>query len=97
MSIAGSWEVAIHTPMGDQLLSVDFTDDHTGVARYGQISAPLTDVSVSGDTMTCSIVVTEPLPVTFRCSATVDGDTMTGTARAGVLGSFAMAGRRSAR
>jgi hypothetical protein len=94
MSIAGRWEVAIHTPLGDQLLSVDFADDHTGVARYGDISAPLTDVTLSGDTMTCSIVVSEPVPVTFRCSATVDGDTMSGTARAGFLGSFAMAGRR---
>ncbi|HEY1531018.1 MAG TPA: hypothetical protein VGF80_09400 [Galbitalea sp.] len=91
----GTWEVTIDTPMGSQVVSLDFTDEHTGVARYGNDSAPLQDVSVSADTATCSVRLTAPIAVTLKCAVTVDGDTLRGTASAGFFGKFSLAGRRT--
>jgi hypothetical protein len=96
MSIVGMWNVSIATPMGAQAISLEFTDEQTGVARRGADSVPLQDVSVSGDTATFSVALTQPIRVTGQCTIEVDGDTVTGTARAGFFGTFALTGSRAA-
>jgi hypothetical protein len=93
--IVGTWEVTINTPFGAQLVSLDFVDEQTGVARYGSDSVPLQNVAVSGNSATCSVKVAEPMAVTLKCAVTVDGDSMTGTASAGFFGKFALTGRRT--
>ena len=94
--IVGTWDVTIATPMGAQVVSLEFADDHTGVARYGSESVPLHNVTVSGNSATCNVKVTEPMALTLKCSVTVDGDSMTGTAGAGFFGKFALTGARTA-
>jgi hypothetical protein len=93
--ILGNWEVTISTPMGAQIVSLEFADEHTGVARYGSDSIALENVSAKGNSATCSVKVTHPMTVTLKCALSVDGDTMTGTASAGFFGKFALNGRRS--
>ena len=93
--IIGTWDVTIDTPMGSQVVSLDFTDDRTGVAHYGNDSVPLQDVAVDGDKATCSVKLTAPVAVTLKCSVTVDGDTLSGTASAGFFGKFSLTGRRT--
>jgi hypothetical protein len=90
----GTWEVSVESPMGTQVLSIEFLDEHTGIARYGTDSLALENVSVSGDSASCSFSITQPLRVTLKCSVTVDGDLLTGTASAGFLGKFPLNGRR---
>ena len=94
-NIIGNWDVTISTPMGAQVVSLEFTDEHSGVARRGADSAPLQDVSVSGSDATFSVKVTQPIAITAKCAVTVDGDTMTGTASAGFLGKVALSGSRA--
>jgi hypothetical protein len=94
-SIVGTWDFAVNTPMGDVVISVEFADEHSGVARYGDIEVPLRDIVVSGSTVTCTVSVTEPTTVTLSCTVQVTGDTFTGTASAGFFGKFAVAGRRT--
>ncbi len=36
-----------------------------------------------------------PMPMTLECEATVDGDAITGTIKAGAFGSMALAGNRA--
>jgi hypothetical protein len=96
MSIVGSWDVTVNTPFGAQIVSLDFVDESTGVARYGSDSVPLQNVQASGNSATCSVKLTEPMAVTLKCAVTVDGDTLSGTASAGFFGKFALTGRRSA-
>jgi hypothetical protein len=95
MSILGSWEVTVATPFGAQVVALDFTDEHTGVAHYGKDSVPLENVQVSDNSATCSVKLTQPMAVTLKCAVTVDGDTLAGTASAGFFGKFALTGRRS--
>jgi hypothetical protein len=94
-AVLGRWEVTIDTPMGAQVISLDFADEHTATARYGSDSVPLQNVSVTGNSATCSVKVTQPISITLKCAITVDGDSMTGTASAGFFGKFALSGRRT--
>jgi hypothetical protein len=93
--IVGMWDFAVHTPVRDVVISLEFPDEHSGVARYGDHEVPVRDVVVSGSTVTCSVSVTEPMPVTLSCTVEVAGDTLTGTASAGFFGRFPVAGRRT--
>ena len=96
-SIVGTWDVTINTPMGAQIVSLDFADEHSGVARYGSDSVALQDVTVSGNTATCTVSVTQPMSVTLKCAVQVVGDALTGTASAGFFGKFALTGNRTSR
>ena len=93
--IVGTWDVTIDTPMGAQVVSLVFSDERTGIARFRTDSVPLQDVSVSGNSATCTVKVTQPMSVTLKCAVTVDGDTLAGTASAGFFGRFALSGRRT--
>jgi len=95
LSILGTWDVSVNTPFGAQAVALEFTDETTGVARYGADPVPLQNLSASGDSATCSVKLTQPMAVTLRCAVTVDGDTMSGTASAGFFGKFALTGRRT--
>jgi len=94
-NIIGTWDVTISTPMGAQVVSLEFTDEHSGVARRGTDTAQLEDVSVTGDDATFSVKVTQPISITAKCTVTVDGDTMTGSASAGFFGKVALSGTRA--
>jgi hypothetical protein len=95
MSIIGVWDVTVETPFGSQVISLDFPDEHTGIARYGADSMPLQSVVVSGDTVTCAVTLTQPVSVKLKCSLKVDGDELSGTASAGFFGKFRLSGRRT--
>ncbi len=94
-NIIGTWDVTISTPMGAQAVSLEFTDEHSGVARRGADTAPLQDVSVVGSEASFSVKVTQPVSITAKCTVTVDGDAMTGTASAGFFGKVALSGTRA--
>jgi hypothetical protein len=94
LAVIGTWDVTVNTPMGSQVVTLEFADDHTGVARYGADSVPLQGVTVSGNSATCVVKVTQPLSVTLKCEVTVDGDALKGTASAGFFGKFALTGQR---
>jgi hypothetical protein len=40
--------------------------------------------------------MTSPMPMTLDCSATINGDTVTGQVGAGAFGSFPLSGTRTA-
>jgi hypothetical protein len=95
VSVVGTWDVAIQTPFGEQVVSLQFSDERTGVARYGTESIGLSGVTTSNDHAAWSVALTQPIRVTLGCTVTVDGDTMSGTATAGFFGRFVLRGRRT--
>ncbi len=96
MSIVGTWDVAIKSPMGNQVVTLDFADEHTGVARYPGGSAELSNLAVSGNDATWQVNVTSPMTLSLNCQVAIDGDTLSGTAAAGVFGTFPVTGTRTA-
>lgn len=99
MSVAGSYDCITKSPMGDQksvfTIEVD-GDTFTGKNAGALGSMDVVDGKVNGNTITWKMNMTVPMPMTLDGEATIDGDTLTGTVKAGAFGSMAMTGTRQA-
>lgn len=98
MAVDGTYEVTVKSPLGDQKSTLtvksdgaSFTGTNAGAMGSEQISG-----TVDGDTLSWKQQMTVPMPMTLEMTATVDGDTITGSVKAGAFGSFPMAGARTA-
>jgi hypothetical protein len=100
MTVAGTYDVVIKTPMGDQKgkLTVNPAGDgFTGsIASDMMGSMDVQDGKVSGDTITWKMDMKVPMPMTLEGEATVDGDTIGGSIKAGAFGAMALSGTRAA-
>lgn len=97
MSVAGTYDCVTKTPMGDQKSKVTITvdgDTFTGTNVGAMGSMDLENGKVDGNKLTWSMKMTVPMPMTLEGEATVDGDTLTGSVKAGAFGSFPMNGTR---
>ena len=95
--VFGRWDVTIATPLGKQVVTYDIShtnDELTGTATQGGEVTPLLGLAASANRLTWIQHVTKPMKLTLRLDVTVDGDTMTGTAKAGVLPSSKLTGMR---
>jgi hypothetical protein len=86
MSIEGVWDLTIATPVGRIKPVVELRRDgeeFTGIAHGTGEEVPLRDVVVDGDRITWKQAVTKPLRLNLTFTVTVEGDTLTGTSKAG--------------
>ena len=97
MSVAGTYQVNVKSPMGDQggtfTVVVD-GDSFSGALNGGMGSMDVSGGKVSGNTLTWSMDMKVPMPMTLDCTATIDGDVLTGDVKAGVFGSMPLTGTR---
>ena len=97
MSVAGTYECITKTPMGDQKsdVTIDVNGDTFTGSNVGAMgSMDLEDGKVDGNTLTWSMKMTVPMPMTLEGTATIDGDVLTGSVKAGAFGTFPMSGTR---
>ncbi len=97
MSVAGTYECVTKTPMGDQKSEVTINvdgDTFTGSNVGAMGSMELENGKVDGNTLTWTMKMTVPMPMTLEGTATVDGDVLTGSVKAGAFGTFPMNGTR---
>ncbi len=97
-NVDGSWDTVTRSPMGDQQATLTITsegDSFTGSYSGAMGTTEIKDGRVAGDTLTWTLDITVPMPMTLTCEATVHGDAMTGTVTAGAFGSFPMTGTRA--
>jgi hypothetical protein len=97
MSVAGTWNTVVKSPMGDQsgtLTVVVDGDSFTGQMAGGMGSMDVVDGKVAGDILTWKMNMVVPMPMTLDCEATVDGDTITGAVNAGAFGAMPLSGTR---
>lgn len=100
MSVEGIWDLTIATPVGRIKPVVELSregDEFTGVAHGTGEEVPLRDVLVDGDRLTWKQAVTKPLRLNLAFAVTVDGDSLTGTSKAGRLPASKVTGRRRPR
>jgi hypothetical protein len=97
MSVAGSYDCTVKSPMGDQksvmTVNVDgnsWTGDNVGA----QGALVCNDGKVDGNTITWTMDMTVPMPMKLEGTATIDGDTLTGSVKAGMFGSMPLSGTR---
>jgi hypothetical protein len=97
MSVAGSYDCLLKTPMGDQKSIMTVTvdgDTWTGNNVGAQGSLECKDGKVDGNTITWNMDLTVPMPMKLEGTATIDGDAITGNVKAGMFGSFPLTGTR---
>ena len=97
MSVAGTYTVITKTPMGDQTSEVTIEvdgDSFTGSNVGAMGSMSLDNGKVDGNKVTWSMNMTVPMPMTLEGEATIDGDVLTGSVKAGAFGTFPMSGTR---
>ena len=95
MSIDGSWDITVQTPMGPQSSRLDLKSDGsalTGTQSGRGEQVDIYDGSVDGDSATWKIDVKQPFPLTITFTATVDGQSISGTAQAGAFPPATFAG-----
>lgn len=93
----GSWDTLVKSPMGDQKATLRITtsgDSFTGQYSGAMGNTEVKNGKIDGDTLTWSLDISVPMPMTLTAEATIDGDTLNGKVTAGAFGSFPMTGNR---
>lgn len=96
-AVDGDWNVTIKSPMGDQNAVLTVNSDggsFSGSMSGGLGSMDIPSGTVDGDTISWSMDMTVPMPMKLDCTATVNGDSMTGEVKAGAFGSMGLSGTR---
>ena len=98
-TFAGSWDVNLATPIGDLAAVFDITEQNgaiQGIARTDAETVDFLDAVADGNRLTWSQEVTTPMKLKLDFDVTVEGDTMSGTSKAGILSSKVSGIRTSA-
>ncbi len=94
----GIWNVTIDTLVGTIEAVFDITEiDGTihGTARTDAEASEFVDAVATGDRLTWTQAVTTPMKLTLKFDVTIEGDTMTGTSKAGIFPASKVTGTRS--
>ena len=98
MSVDGSWNLTMETPMGERTATLDVTSADgtlTGTQSAEGNSADIFDGTVDGSDVAWKVSITSPMPMTLEYTGNVDGDAMSGQMQIGVFGSFPFSGTRA--
>jgi hypothetical protein len=96
--VDGKWNCTVESPMGEQefvLTVISDGDRFTGSAVGNIGSKDIDEGSVDGNTVSWTMHISKPMPLTLACRATVSGDTLEGKVKAGIFGSFPITGTRA--
>ena len=84
MRVQGRWNVIIETPVGDKKGVLDLVVDGphlSGSLSDGEHFAAISDGKVDGNKLTWSAKITKPMRLSLTFSATVDADSIEGSAK----------------
>ena len=95
--IDGTWDTTVKSPLGDQKMTLTVKTDGGTFTGTNSGAMGSTDINgtVDGDTIHWTMIITVPMPLTLDCTATADGDTLSGSVGAGAFGSFPLTGTRT--
>lgn len=98
MSIAGTYDCVTNTPLGRQkgVLTIVPGDggSFTGNIIGDLGSMEIADGRVEGDKLVWSMRMTVPMPMDLDCQASISGDALSGTIKAGMFGKMDLTGTR---
>lgn len=98
MSVAGSYDCVTKTPMGMQkgVLTVvpEGGDTFTGQITGDLGTMPLENGTIEGDTIRWKMTMTKPMKIELTCTATIQGDVLSGKIKAGFFGTMDLNGTR---
>jgi hypothetical protein len=95
--VQGKWNITIKTPMGDKLGVLDLKTEGTmltGSLSDAEHYAVISDGKVEGNKLSWSAKITKPMRMSFKFTATVDADRISGAAKH-LLGKATFTGTRA--
>jgi hypothetical protein len=98
MAVDGNWNITLSTPMGERktTLSVKTAGGAlSGTQGADGNSTEIFDGTANGDDVNWKVSITNPMPLTLEFSGKVSGDSMSGEASIGPMGSFPFTGSRA--
>jgi hypothetical protein len=98
MAADGTWNLTMQTPMGERRSTLTLSTAGGALTGKQEAEGNTTDIadgSISGDTVSWKVAITNPMPLTLTFSGTVNGNSLTGTADTGMFGSFPFEGIRA--
>ncbi|MDE3081897.1 MAG: hypothetical protein KGJ39_00595 [Acidobacteriota bacterium] len=98
-TFAGLWDVTLSTPIGKMAVVLDIAEHDgaiRGTAATSDEQVDFIDPIATGNQLTWTQNVTTPMKLTLKFDVTVDGDEMSGGAKAGPLPASTLSGRRRA-
>ena len=100
MSVAGTYNCTVKTPMGDQKGDFTVVPSADGNSFSGSLTSGMMGTleiengTISGNTLSWKMEMTVPMPMKLDCTATVDGDDLTGKIDTGSFGTMDISGTR---
>jgi hypothetical protein len=97
MSLNGTWNISISTQIGRQSAVLELTENDglvVGVAKNDAETMPLINPVLLGTRLTWKLSITRPLRLYVTFDVIIDGDTLTGTSKAGILPPSRVTGTR---
>ena len=97
MAIDGTWNIVMKTPIGEQKSTLALTTDGqtvSGTMSGNDGETPIRDGAADGNKASWKADITKPMAMTLEFSATVDGDTISGTTKLGMFGNAPFSGSR---
>ncbi|WAL68588.1 hypothetical protein ORV05_12690 [Amycolatopsis cynarae] len=97
MTVEGTWDLSISTPIGRIKAVAEFRREDgilIGSAHGAGEEVPLSDIVLEGDRLTWKQAITKPMRLNLAFAVTIDGDTLTGTSKAGRLPASKVTGER---
>jgi len=98
MSADGTWQITITTPMGAQKSTLVLASDGgtlTGEQSDDNDTGPIYDGSIAGDELSWTIDIKQPFAMSVQFAGTVDGDRISGRAKAGAFPPMPFTGARA--
>jgi len=95
--VDGKWWITIKTPVGDKSGVLELKTDGTtltGSLSDGEHHAQISDGKVVGNALSWSARITQPMRLSFKFTAIVDADRISGSARH-LLGKATFSGTRT--
>ncbi len=99
MTETQEWDLSVSTPIGQQYVRLvlrETPDGLDGEAQGKEETVQLSDLVRVGDRLTWAQSITRPMRLNLRFEVTVQGDEMTGTAKAGRFPGSKVTGTRVA-
>jgi hypothetical protein len=97
MGVDGTWEITVQTPIGAQQSTLELETDGsslTGTQTGQGATSEIYDGRVSGNDASWRTDIKVPFPMSLEITATIEGDSITGSAKAGSFGSSPFSGKR---
>ena len=98
MAVDGNWNLTMTTPMGERQATLSLKEAGgtlTGTQGAEGNTAEIFDGTVSGDSVSWKVSITNPMPLTLEFTGTVSGNSINGEMGIGPMGSFPFTGART--